>query len=45
MQDWRDSAASEQRSAAVRALAKKYKVRVEDAVEHVVEPTGEGAAK
>jgi hypothetical protein len=30
-QDWRDATAAEQRSAAVRALAKKYKVKYEDA--------------
>ncbi len=31
LQDWKDAVASEQRSAAVRALAKKYKVKFEDA--------------
>jgi hypothetical protein len=31
LQDWTDAAASEQRSAAVRALAKKYKIRFEAA--------------
>jgi hypothetical protein len=31
LQDWTDSVMSEQRSAAVRALAKKYKVKVSDA--------------
>ncbi|MEC5386745.1 peptidylprolyl isomerase [Uliginosibacterium sp. H3] len=30
MQDWRDAMAAEQRSAAVRALAKKYKVKYEE---------------
>jgi hypothetical protein len=30
LQDWTDSVMAEQRSAAVRALAKKYKVKVND---------------
>lgn len=30
LQDWKDATASEQRSAAVRALAKKYKVTFEE---------------
>jgi hypothetical protein len=29
LQDWKDAIASEQRSAAVRTLAKKYKVKIE----------------
>jgi hypothetical protein len=32
MQDWKDATASEQRSAAVRALAKKYTVRYDNAL-------------
>jgi hypothetical protein len=31
MQDWKDATASEQRTAAVRALARKYKVKFEAA--------------
>lgn len=33
LQDWKDSEASQQRSAAVNALAKKYRIRYEDAPE------------
>ena len=34
MQDWKDAIASEQRSAAVHELAKKYKIKFEAPVEH-----------
>ena len=37
MQDWKDATASEQRTAAVRALAKKYTIKYQPAVRGSIE--------
>jgi hypothetical protein len=43
-QDWKDATASEQRSAAVRALAGKYRIRFETATAGSVPASGSGTA-
>jgi hypothetical protein len=45
LQDWRDATASEQRSAAVRALTKKYRVRYDDSAKDPVQAKPEDASK